>query len=223
MLPKLISLAALAAIVATALVGASAAQADTHVIGLCLKAESLCTGSGLSGVVKVKAHANKAELKNTGFFKTTEVCESDTTVEAEGMKSPMTGSVTALTFTNCTGPCTKAESKNLPWTGEVTMPAEWLEVDMYLQTTTKGGARLSGCTFGTECEYGVPTGKSVSLLGAGNTVKAEGVTLEYKSGSGAFVCGSSGTWTATYTIETCELANGTKHTPCYLTLLPEEP
>jgi hypothetical protein len=61
----------------------------------------------------------------------------------------------------------------------------------------------------------------VSLLAEGNLIKAEEEKLEYKSGSGSGVCGSTGTWTATLEIKKCHLAGGLEHAPCYLTLLPQ--
>jgi len=213
---KILGPALIAAIAAMAFVGASSASA-AHTIGFCLANEALCSkANGIEGKVTVLAHSPKAVLKNNGFFSTPEECLSTTTVEAESMKSPMPGSVTALAFTSCSGPCSKAESKGLPWTGEVTM--ESLEGGDYKQTTKEGKALLSGCTFGAQCEYGVPAGGSVSLLGEGMTVKAVNVKLQYKGGSGEFVCGSEGTWNAEYLITACHAA-GTTHEPCYLSLL----
>lgn len=212
-----IALTTVAAIFSLIFVSAPAARAEEHVIGLCDLHDVLCPeGHGLDGAVKALAHSPSVELKNNGFFSTTEICESDTTVQSEGSKSPRTGKVTALTFTNCEGPCSTAEAKNLPWNSEVTM-AE-LEADMYTQTTEEGSARFSTCTFGVSCEYGVPAEGSVNLLGEGNTLKANEIQLEYKGGSGEGLCGSVGTWTATYTINTCHLEDLEEHS-CYLTLL----
>jgi hypothetical protein len=217
----MLGLAMVASIAAMAFSASSAMAVEEHVQGFCKVKEALCKKENAltaSSVTKVLAHSNLAELKNNSFFSTPEKCKSDTTVGVEDMKNPMPGKVEVLTFTECSGPCKKAEAKGLPWSGEVVMTE--LTVDMLTQVAKEGKALLSECTFGTKCEYGVPTGGSVELLGEGNLVKAEAEPLEYKSGSGEGICGSVGTWTATYEIQTCDLADGNKHTPCYLTLLP---
>jgi hypothetical protein len=76
--------------------------------------------------------------------------------------------------------------------------------------TKEGGALLSGCPGGVKCEYGAPAG-GVTLKGSneagGANVKAAGVTLAYKSGSGEGLCGSTGTWTAEYKAGALELVN----------------
>ncbi len=200
---KMLGLAMVAACAVTAFVGASTASAVPHSeIGFCKANEGLlCAAGNLLGAGTLKAHSAKAELKNNAFFSTAETCESDVTLTAAAVdKNPIKGTVTALTFTNCTGPCTTAKATNLPWEGELKMAT--VGGTTYELFTKKGGALLSGCTFGTTCEYGVPAA-GTTLTGEnsaeGGVFKAAGVSLDYKSGSGSFVCGSTGTWTATYT------------------------
>jgi hypothetical protein len=213
----MLGLAMVASIAAMAFIGASSAMA-VDVIGFCKKQAVLCPEADrLSGVTKVLAHSNLAELKNNSFFSTPEKCKSDTNVGVTDMKNPMPGKVEVLTFNECSGPCKKATALGLPWSGEVVMEKEM--EDMYTQVAKEGKALLSECTFGTKCEYGVPAGGSVELLGEANLVKAEAEPLEYQGGSGSGICGSVGTWTATYEITACHLTSG-EHKPCYLTLLP---
>lgn len=204
---KTLGLALVAASALMAFVGAASASAD-HKIGFCLKNQQLCEKEWVvnppagGGWLQPLAHAAAAELKNTGFFKAAETCESDVTLKVTEVDTvPLKGEITNLTFSNCTGPCTTATANGLPWkNGEVTMAS--LEGTDYSLVSKEGGATLSGCTFGVKCEYGVPTGGSVLLKGtpgaSGEVFKAEGVTLQYKSGSGEFLCGATGTWTAEY-------------------------
>ncbi len=204
---KILGAALVAVMASMALIGAATASA-AHVQGLCLKNQQLCEAQWVidppanGGWLQLLAHAGAAELSNNAFFKSAEKCESNVGVKvSETMKTTLKGEVTELTFFNCSGPCTTAESKGLPWTnGEVTMASE--ANTEYSLMSKEGGAQLSGCTFGTKCEYSVPAGGSVLLKGSpgasGEIYKAEGVTLKYKSGSGEFLCGSTGTWTAEY-------------------------
>jgi hypothetical protein len=236
---RMFGLAAVAAIASMAFVGATAAHAEENphpYLGFCLQNEGLlCNVTNVinpepGGWLLVLAHANKAELKNTGFFKTPEVCESDTGVKvSSGLmeeKEKLKGEITELTFSNCSGPCTTATAVGLPWkNGELKMESATSDLKLI---STEGGALLSGCTFGTKCEYGVPTGGNVTLLGentlSGGVLRAEGVTLKYKSGSGEFVCGPTGTWTAEYVAKNIHLKNSKNedkglHAPWWFTLL----
>lgn len=200
---KMLGLAVVAVGAMSAFLGAGTASAH-HLIGFCKANEPLlCEAGNLLGASTLKAHSGKAELKNNAFFSSPEVCESDVSVTASAVDAnPIKGTIPkgGLTFTNCSGPCTSATPTNLPWEGELSMSVEG--GTGYTLSTKKGGAVLTGCTFGTTCEYGVPSGGSVSLTGENSTeggvFKANAVSLEYKSGSGSFVCGSTGTWTATY-------------------------
>ena len=200
---KMLGLSMVAACAVMAFIGAGTASAAEHEsIGFCKANEGLlCAAGNLLTAGTLKAHSASAELKNNAFFSTAEKCESDVSVAAgEVMNNPIKGTVTSLTFTKCSGPCTTATATNLPWEGQLSMATPLGST--YTLSTKKGGAVLKGCTFGTECEYGVPAA-GVSLTGensaAGGVFKAVNVSLEYKSGSGSFVCGSTGTWNATYT------------------------
>jgi hypothetical protein len=200
------SLAMAAACAVIALVGSATASAGIHEsIGFCKANEGLlCAAGNLLAGGALKVHAAQSELRNNASFSTSLICESDMSVTAAAiMKSPIKGTIpspSGVTFTNCTGNCTTATATNLPWEVELKMTTPGGTA--YELFTKKGGALLSGCTFGATCEYGVPAA-GITLKGEnvaeGGQIKAVGISLEYKSGSGSFICGSSATWTATCT------------------------
>jgi hypothetical protein len=220
-LNKMLGLAAVAATAAMAFIGASTASAGIHeAIGFCLKNEPLlCASANLvtqpvGGGVIFLAESKKAELKNNGLFSTPEVCHSTVGVLTnELMNNPIVGNVTSLIFDECTGPCKKAKSsasESTPFKGTLSMAtvggSEWT------LKAEEGSALLSECTFGVECEYGVPA-TGATLVGTnsaeGGVVKANGVALTLKKGS-EFTCGSSGTWTAEYKATDTDLENSKK-------------
>jgi hypothetical protein len=203
-LVKTLGLALVAVCATTAFLGAGTASAHPF-LGFCKVNEPLlCVNKYTipeNGAAVFLAESKNATLSNNAFFKTAETCEvSKTAVEAkEEMKNPISGNITELTFTGCSGPCTTATAQGLPWKGKLSMAEEG--GTKYSLTAEEGKVLLSGCTFGTKCEYGVPAG-GLTLVGEntaeGGVVNANGVTVAYKGGSGEFVCGSSGTWTASY-------------------------
>jgi len=222
---KMLGLAVVAAIASMAVVGIGTASAGVHEsIGFCLQNEGLlCAPANLidppeGGLLLILAHAELAELKNNAFFSTPEKCKSDTGISVKGktalhpewgtMHNPILGEVVELTFTECSGPCKKAEAQGLPWKGKLQMSSPTGTWDL---VSEEGGALLSECTFGTSCKYGVPTGGTVTLKGedtlSGAVTKAEGVELKYQGGSGEGVCGSKGTWTASYAARPIHLKN----------------
>jgi len=227
--------AAAVAAMALATAGAGTASAVPHdQIGFCLANEPvLCKAANLidpsaGGLLLILAHSDLAELKNSGFFSTAEKCKSDTGISVKEVDQLIVlGEVKELTFTECSGPCKKAESKGLPWKGELKMTSTTGTWDLF---TKEGGALLSECTFGTKCEYGTDPVNGATLKGSdqagGAVVKATNVTLKYKSGSGEFVCGATGTWNAEYKATSIHLKNSTGgdiglHEPWFFTLLGE--
>lgn len=233
---KMLGLAMVAPIAAMAFIGAGTASAADPNPWFCSANEAmLCSEANLlvpptGGYLLLLAHSENAELTNNAFFKTPEKCKSDAANKALGekaMTNPMAGELTELTFTVCTGPCTTVKAGGLPWKAELKMEKEGAGEPWQL-ASKEGSARLTGCTFKTECEYGVPAGGSVTLKGTNGTegavLKAEGVTLEYKAGSGQFTCGPSGTWNAEYKAGTVHIKNADNtdrslYTTWYLTLL----
>jgi hypothetical protein len=232
---KTLGAAAIAAMAMMAIVGAGTASAAPHeLIGFCKQNEGLlCSAANIinpptGGSLLILAHSELAELKNSGFFSTPEKCKSDTGVSVkETDKKVIPGEVKELTFTECAGPCKKAESKGLPWKGELKMSSVTGTWDLF---TKEGGALLTECTFGTKCEYGTDPVNGTTLNGSntasGAVIKATNVTLKYKSGSGEFVCGSTGTWNAEYKATSIHLKNSSGadvglHEPWWFTLLGE--
>ncbi len=200
---KMLGLSMVAACAVMAFIGAGTASAGIHEsIGFCKANEGLlCAAGNLLAAGTLKAHSAKVEFKNNAFFSTPEICESDVSVVAAAvMRNPIKLTTSSLTFTNCTGPCTTAKATNLPWEAELKMLTPGGTT--YELFTKKFSVLFDGCTFGTLCEYGAPAA-GITLSGEnsaeGGTIKAAGVTLEYKRGSGSFVCGSTLTFTGTYT------------------------
>lgn len=220
---KMVSLVGTAAIAAMALLGAASAQAAPHeLIGFCGANEPVLCAAPLTGPgTKFLASSPKAVLSNNAFFSTPEECTSKVAVEVKAVDlKELEGKIIEAAFENCKGPCTTATATALPWKGKLKM-TETLGTK-YILTAEEGGASLTGCTFGTKCVYSVPAG-GITLqaedTASGTKIVAAGVSLKYKEGSGEFVCGSNGTWTATYESKEADLSNGTKHPNWWLTLL----
>jgi hypothetical protein len=226
---------ATAAMAMMAIAGSGVASAAPHELnGFCLKNEPiLCAAANridppAGGLLLILAHSDLAELKNSGFFSTPEKCKSDVGISVkETDKKVIPGEIKELTFSECTGPCKKAESKGLPWKGELSMETPLGET--WKLFTKEGGALLTECTFGTKCEYGT-SAAGTTLTGSdtasGAVVKATNVSLTYKSGSGEFVCGPTGTWNAEYKATQIHLRNSSGadvglHEPWWFTLLGE--
>lgn len=226
---------------------------EERATGLCPTGKRIIPPSGVW--TKVLGRSTSFQLSNNGFFSTPETCTAELAIEIseeqsnyDPEKSNLKGTVPVLTekfelepegsgkfdepkagllLTSCSGPCTTAQATNLPWEVELTMASEAEGNEEFKLSSAKGGVHLTGCTFGTACEYGVPKGGSlnfsVSNNAEGGTITAKGVTLEYKAGSGAFLCGTTLSLTSTLAVPTCHLFKNSKsqglHSPCYWTLL----
>jgi hypothetical protein len=235
---KTLGLVLVVAIAATALIGVSSASAHRPV--WCERREPLCATQWqyrrpAGGRIIALALATKVAFENNGLFKTSVECaKSNAAIETEEPESeskekdePLAGKLIELTFTECKGPCKKVEAKGLPWKAKVTMTE--LESELQNLVVEEGSALFSECTLGVKCEFGVPTGKSVSLMvendEEGGVIKAEKVELEYKSGSGAGICGTVGFWTATYHVNLLHLRDSGNfdiglHFPAFASLRP---
>jgi hypothetical protein len=185
---KMIGLTAVAAVVAMAFIGASSASATT----LCLKNELPCTGENL----KSELNGVSTDSKFTGGL-FTQTCKNNK-MHATVNNTAGEGAATAtaeLTFnTECT-PCKSVKA---------TVESATLQISkgtMNGVITGTGHAVFSECSFGAECQFG---GTNVTLSAEGSETNARilaNVKLKLEKGS-ALVCGSEGTWTATYTGET---------------------
>jgi hypothetical protein len=211
-------------------------MAEPHeLIGFCKANEPvLCAPGNLinppaGGYVLFLALAKEAVLSNNAAFKTEpEKCHSKVATKVtEVDKTIIPGSTTEASFTECKGPCKKAESKGLPWSGSLTMETPLGSV--WSLKTTEGKALLSECAFGVSCEYGANAEHPVLLKGTntatGASLTAENVELALLSG-GTFTCGSTGTWNALYEATEAHLFNSEgklveSHEPWWFTLLGE--
>jgi hypothetical protein len=137
-----------------------------------------------------------SEAKNVKFEGTlSEECSSSSIVvkTSESHTNPIKGEITSLVFSGCK-PCTTATSFP-PYAGSLSMTNG---SEDYV-VSGAGSMKLSGCPFGVTCKFGT---SSLELLvkntKTGATLFAEKETFKLEEGS-AFFCGSTGTWTGTYT------------------------
>jgi hypothetical protein len=204
----MLGVAAFAAMVVTAFIGATAATAAPGDIDLCLYTSGTpaLTEEGclsVKGTIDTKsspkvtftAKATNPILKGT----LEEKCnESNTTTETKG-DGTNGFLVTALSFTGSCTPCTKVKTF-APYSGEIIMEGE----TYFLKST--GGAKLEGCPFGVNCKFG---SKNITLklvygvAHLGNEFRAEEEPLTLEEGS-KLLCGANGTWTANYAVSSPE-------------------
>lgn len=179
---KLLGLCMVGAIVAVAFVGASSASATV----LCKENKSPC-GSAWPEETTIVAESSKAVL--LGSLSVT--CTSKVTVLAEkNLAGEITGKITSLTWSNCSG-CTKVTTTKLP-TGSLKATGSG---NGTLLTTSETVVLLENCPLGITCTAKA-TDASLTFnggaIGTANSVASEvPVTL-----SGGFGCGSSGKWDA---------------------------
>lgn len=223
-------LAAVAASVVMAFVGATSAMAvEEHPnTGFCLKNEPvLCKAENLlappaGGTIRSLLVALKPELKGA----LNENCpESTSTLStSEVMKKVIKGSVTALTFgpSGKCSPCPSVTAQGLPYAAELSMS---VELGSEWSIATKGSAKLENCLgLGLTCKFGGPVNFTVkNVEGEGVLGLAEGKELKLEEGSKA-LCGETGSLKADYIGKKCDLFNSAgvlvgEHNPCYLTLL----
>jgi hypothetical protein len=195
---KMLGLAGIAAIAAMAFLGAGTASATT----LC----KTSAGAGKCGSVygvgtKISASSTEATLVTSLG---TVVCKKSTvsgkTTSAGGAGLPVNGSVEALTFSECklgSTSCT-VSAVHLNYTASVA----WTSGDNGTFTVGKGTGGAPGahvvCGAFIDCTF---TGEGIQLDVDGGSpalvlAKAEPLARE----SGGFLCPSSSTWTATYTV-----------------------
>lgn len=182
---KMFGLALVAVSVATAFIGAASASAKLKELTVCKVNQKLCTAANT--VKEVHAIAENAALLGTIDQK----CGTSLVIlKEEGLPTATTisGSVTALTFLNCS-PCTSITTTP-PYATSVTG----------MTMTSGGGATLKSCPFGVNCKFGsskieleIELRENGSIAG----VKADKEPLSLEEGS-KFFCGSTGEWDALY-------------------------
>lgn len=205
---KLIGVTAAAMLALTAF-GVSVAAAEEHeAIGFCKEYKPVLCSNTIEvpsgGSLLALAESTNARLTGGGIFEIAEKCDTSnvTLLTKETDKKLIGGKLEELSFkTNCE-PCNTVTVKGLPYNSSLTMEGE------HYILTAAGKATLSGCPFGAECTFG---SEEVPLLGesteSGVVFHAENEKLNYEGGSGTFLCGSSGTWNADYTLTTVHLRN----------------
>jgi hypothetical protein len=193
---KFIGLAAVAAMVAMAFVGASSAMAvDT--ITLC-KTEvknptELCPdGNLLPAGTLLHFKALNPILKGSVEEKCNESLVHGTTSAASG--NPLAGSLSELTFTGACTPCPTVETKGLPYAASVISKTVEGKEEFFL--VSKGAALLKNCFgLGINCEFKTEAAELLIHNNGGHPiVLAKEVPL---SGPGG-LCGTTGKWPATY-------------------------
>ena len=188
---KMLGIAAMLAFALTAFIGATSSSAAVKKVVLCKKNEKLCSSANLWGSeVTIKAKSEKAVL--LGSLPVT--CKSEVTVLANTSDSDrILGTITSLTWTNCSG-CTTVTTTTLP-SGSLFPTSAG---NGKLETTSTTAVTLKGCTvFNIECKA---TAAKAELEFKGGTIgtTAQSIANEVPvslSGGGG-LCGSSGKWDA---------------------------
>ncbi len=183
-LVKVFDLAAIAAVVAMAFIGASSAPATT----LCLKNEEPCAAGNVKLNWLLLAAKSGANAFLGGLFFEECHVEAHTHVLGNITHEPATLHVAWL-ISSC-APCTSVVVQT---TGAVSASGGGNGV-----INGSGKLLLKGCPFGAECEFEA-AGVSVPVLGSStNSTVDTSVNLKLVKGS-AFLCGSEGTYHATFT------------------------
>jgi len=194
-----IVLAATAAFVVSATSAVTGASADYY----CHTSASPCV-EGFLPETTFATHAKSALLKSTGLeVKCESTMEGESTADLEEGKG-ITGKVTALTFSGCSGTCSSAKANNLPYT---TLDIANEKGGGGTATITSGGSgkpgiTLSSCTGLKEpCVYGASEVTLTFEGGNGGSEEKDGrflakeAKLSKVSGAG---CPETATWTGTY-------------------------
>jgi hypothetical protein len=115
------------------------------------------------------------------------------TEEVDGATEPLIGTVTAMTFAECSG-CKTVEALNLPYKSSL-VPGEKEGNGVFtLESSGKGqpSFKAGGCPFGATCTFGAKALKFNFEGGNPGALKAETV-LGFESGTSEFLCGKTGT------------------------------
>ncbi len=209
---KILGLAAVSALAAMALVGATTASADS----LCTTnaghpntcpAGNIYTGNVLGKTSSaVLLNESKEQLEKC----TGQVLGNGSSIVNEGSHKGLSILLQPLSFTNCEGICKKATGKvgsNL-LVEALTLDA-WVTADGALAP----GAELEECFLGVKCNYELESAKQL-LTASGSTLTATQVPLKRTSGSA--LCPAKGFWDAAYAVTKDETGGGS----IFITSLP---
>jgi hypothetical protein len=192
-LAKLVMLAATAAAVTMAFIGASTASATPPWIARC-KTPTLLNCTAANRVT----HPLLGKLRfllGEGFFQFAFkiTCKSglgeSNSIESEQEKA-LKGTLESLTLTGCSGGCTTITVRT-PQAYEINMETEATESWRLKASNAK--VNFSGCTFGVECEFEGNFNLKLGMDATGAFTDPEGTSLNLIKGS-AFLCGSTGKW-----------------------------
>jgi hypothetical protein len=178
---KMLGLASVAAIAAMALIGVGTASAT-----LCKANESPCAAGNTYTPPTTVTTLSKGVVLKAALGEA--LCESEATLKHEKTEgSKLKGTITGLTWSNCTG-CTTVTTTTL---------------GTFDDEATGGGngtilplgtvVLLKGCPLGVECTASAISGTTILSLTGGAVGKANGVANTKVSLSG-FGCGSTGEW-----------------------------
>lgn len=141
-----------------------------------LKAEAVAT---LKGGFEVKC--KKATM------------EGETTKEEDGAAAPLIGTITSMTYTECST-CSTVELLNLPYKTSI-VPTEKSVGNgtLTLESSGKGNPTFkeSGCPLGASCSFAAEKPKFKFEGGESPGIEAEAISMSYAGGSGEFVCGKT--------------------------------
>jgi hypothetical protein len=201
---KLMGVAVVAALAVMAFVGAATASADT----VCTENASPCPVAKRITTLTGQTTSGKKAVLTSGSFKVE--CDSETTatgLTSLGAHLGVSGSVTALTFTNCTGSCTGATAVNLPYHAHGTAVPQTVTVTS--GGTGNPGATLTNCLgLGVSCTFTTASAVLNFDGGTPGSLTANGIPLTRTSG----LCPATGSWTAQYDV--------TNHTSAFLVTEP---
>lgn len=189
---KMVTIAAVAAVAVMAVAGTASATTLTSPAGTTL---------GVGTIIKAKLKEGKAVLAPTpGTFAKIEAGKSEVEIKITNAGSSTTtvqGEIVKLTFTesNC------AEDPTVLKNGTGEIHTEVSGTDNGNGQLTSSGTEVTTNCFGLHCIWSTSNTTLGNLTGGNEPILTANATINRTGGrSGAF-CGSDGTWTAKYVVE----------------------
>jgi hypothetical protein len=216
---RMMMLAATAAVVAMALVGASSASATPPWIAVCLKAELLncknLTKHPLLG--KVLATAGLSEFE-AGIYTSTQ-CSSgvgESNLIESQQNGTFKGTLEKLTFSGCSG-CTGVKV-NTPQAATLSMETETAG---WRLKANGAKVKFTGCSLSQSCTYEGNLNLEVQMNETEAFVEPKGAEFEKVASESTSLCAAVGKWEAGKTTFDWELdnANGIKHKNAFPSLI----
>ena len=163
----------------------------------------LTSPAGTTYTSTIKATSTESSLDGAFVTVTCKHSAVEGKVESHGAGVTAGGKISSLTFTECNFPTTvkKAGSLEIHTTkvtdanGEVTEPVNGNG------TLTSTGAEIEIATSVGTCIF-TTSATDVGTVTGGTTAKLDIASAKIPRTGGNFLCGSSGTWTGSYTINT---------------------